>query len=132
MRFKEFIKESAEEHTSEWMSSQELAKHIPKTAHKQIHKSKEHGILMNHDLAHGGSGHLKYRIKTKTYDKTHEMKDIQVASAKKDKDGFTHHASFALYSRSAKAFRHDKTSMEKKLTIPWHTPSDEIKARYNK
>ena len=98
MKFKEFIKESAEEHTSEWMSSHELAKHIPKTAHKQIHGSKEHRILMNHDLAHGGSGHLKYRIKTKTYDKTHEMKDIQVASAKKDKDGFTHHASLSFFA----------------------------------
>ena len=132
MRFKEFIKESAEEHTSEWMSSQELAKHIPKTAHKQIHKSKEHGILMNHDLAHGGSGHLKYRIKTKTYDKEHKIRDVQVASAKKDKDGFKHHASFALYSRSAKAFQHHKTNMEKKITVPWHTPSDEIKSRYNR
>jgi len=132
MKFKEFIKESAEEHTSEWMSSSDLAKHIPKTAHKQIRSSKEHNILMNHDLAHEGSGHLKYRIKTKTYDKTHKIRDVQVASAKKDKDGFTHHASFALYSQSAKPYQHVKTNMEKKLTVPWHTPSDEIKTRYNK
>jgi hypothetical protein len=58
MKFKEFIKESAEEHTSEWMSSSDLAKHIPKTAHKQIRSSKEHNILMNHDLAHGGSSSI--------------------------------------------------------------------------
>lgn len=131
MKFKEFIKESAEEHTSEWMSSQELAKHIPKTAHKQIHKSKEHRLLMNHDLAHGGSGHLHYRIKTKSYD-GFKLKKVQVASSKKDKEGFTHHASYHLGSRSATPDEHVKTHYERKVTVPWHMKDDEVKRTTNR
>jgi hypothetical protein len=125
-KFKEYINEAEEEHTSEWMSSSELGKHIPKTAHKQIHKSKEHGILMNHDLAHGGSGHLRYRVKTKSYD-GFKVKKVQVASSKKDKDGFTHHATFGLAAKSAYPHDHMKTHPERKVTVPWHMKDDEIK-----
>jgi len=128
--FIKYIKES-EEHTSEWMSSSDLAKHIPKTAHKQIQKSKEHGILKNHDLAHGGSGHLRYRIKTKSYDGW-ENKNVQIASTKKDKDGFTHHATFGLAARSAYLHNHMKTHSERKVTVPWHMKDDEIKRTTNR
>jgi hypothetical protein len=123
--FIQCIRES-EEHASEWMSSSDLAKHISKTAHKQIHKSKEHRILMNHDLAHGGSGHLHYRIKTKSYD-GFEIKKVQAASSKKDKDGFTHHASYHLGVRSAIPADHMKTHYQRKVTVPWHMKDDEIK-----
>jgi len=123
--FIEYVKESEDEHTSEWMSSSDLAKHIPKTALKQIHASKEHRILANHDLAHGGSGHLHYRIKTKSYD-NFKVRKVQVASSKKDEDGYTHHASYHLGSRSASPYEHVKTHYQRKVTVPWHMKDDQV------
>lgn len=126
--FKKYIIENEEgEHTTEWMSSKELAKHIPKTAHKQIVYSDEHKGLQNHDLAHGGSGHLHYRIRTvsKSYG---TIKRVEVASAKKDKDGFTHHTKYSLLNRSARnEGGRVKTHKERKVTVPFHWSNDKVK-----
>lgn len=122
LNFKEFITEENKT-TSEWMSGHELAKHVPKTAIKHIQQSKEHNILTNHDLAHGGSGNLHYRIHTKSYGdyKTHT---VQAASSQEDKDGFTHHVSYDIIRNSAKAHSHMKTNANKKITVPFHKKVD--------
>ena len=122
--FKNFLKES-EEHTSNWMSSEDIAKHVPKTAQKQIAAHKHHQNLQNHDALHGGSG-LKYRHKTNKWG----HKSIQVASVKPDKDGFTHHATFELHKNSIlkDGVRREKSKIMPngtQLTIPFHhNPAD--------
>jgi hypothetical protein len=54
---------------------------------------------------------------------------VQAASAKKDKNGYTHHATFNLSKNSAYAREggHLKTNNEKKLTLPWHTSDEKTK-----
>lgn len=127
--FKEYVIENEEgEHTTEWMSGKELSKHISKTAHKKIVYSDEHKGIQNHDLAHGGSGNLHYRIHTKSYGGTFKTKRVEVASAKKDKDGFIHHTKFGVMSRSASnEGGRMKTHKERKVTVPFHWNDDKIK-----
>lgn len=128
-KFKEYILESEEgEHTTEWMSGKDLAKHIPKTAHKQIVHSDEHKGIQNHDVAHGGSGQLHYRIHTKSYGGTFKTKRVEVASAKKDKEGFTHHTKYSVLNRTAtNEGGRVKTHKERKVTVPFHWSNDRIK-----
>lgn len=118
LNLKQFITEE-DKATSEWMSGSDLARHVSKTVVKHIRQSKEHNILTNHDLAHGGNGHLQYRIHTKSYGnyKTHS---VQAASSQKDKDGFTHHITYDIIRRTAKPRDLVKTSMEKKITLPFY------------
>ncbi len=128
--FKEFITEAPDsEHKTAWMSGKELSDHVPKTAIKHIVNSDEHRSLSNHNLAHGGSGHLQYRIHTKHYGGGKGFQSVQAASAKKDKDGYTHHATFDIHKNSAKAQpeSHLKTHAEKKLSLPWHTSDEKTK-----
>ena len=121
--FIDFLSEQSNTLTSSWMSGHDLANHIPKTAVKHIKQSKEHIILTNHDLAHGGSGNLYYRIHTKVYGnyKTHT---VQAASSQEDSDGFTHHVSYDIIRNSAKAHSHMKTNTERKITVPFHQKVD--------
>lgn len=128
-KFKEFINENEEgEHTTEWMSGKELSKHISKTAHKHIVYSDEHKGIQNHDLAHGGSGNLHYRIHTKSYGGTFKTKRVEVASSKKDKDGFIHHTKYGVYNRTAtNEGGRLKTNKERKVTVPFHWNNDRIK-----
>lgn len=121
--FKQFISEEDNKTTSDWMSGEELAKHIPKTAIKHIRLSKEHNILVNHDLAHGGNGQLHYRIHTKSYG-TYNTHTVQAASSQEDKDGFTHHVSYDIIRNTAKAHSHMKTSNERKMTVPYYQKVD--------
>lgn len=123
LALKQFILEEQDTTTSKWMDGKELVKHIPKTAVKHIVNSQEHTSLTNHNLAHGGSGNLQYRIHTKAYG-DYKMRTVQAASPVKDKDGFTHHASFYIIRNSARPQDHLKTSIEKKLTIPWYQKID--------
>jgi hypothetical protein len=127
--FKEFITENEDRvEKTDWMSNKELAKHIPKTAHKHIVYSREHEILSNHNMANGGSGHLQYRVHTTHHaNSTYKQRSVQVASAKKDKDGYIHHASFYISGHSARPQEHVKTHPEKKLTLPWHTSDEKTK-----
>ena len=127
--FKEFItEEDKPDEKTHWMSGKELSGHIPKTAHKHIVQSKEHQSLSNHNQIHGGSGDLQYRIHTKHYDHF-KVRSVQAASAKKDKDGYTHHATFDLTKNHATAREgsHLKTNSEKKVTLPWHASDEKIK-----
>ena len=128
--FKEFITEAPDsEHKTAWMSGKELSDHVPKTAIKHIVNSDEHRILSNHNLAHGGSGHLQYRIHTKHYGGGKGFQSVQAASSKKDEDGYTHHATFDIHKNSARVVpeSHVKTHAEKKITLPWHTSSENVK-----
>jgi hypothetical protein len=128
--FKEFITEAPDsEHKTAWMSGKELSNHVHKTAIKHIVNSDEHRSLSNHNLAHGGSGDLQYRVHTKNYGGSVNFKSVQAASAKKDKDGYTHHATFDIHKNSAKAQpeSHLKTHAEKKLSLPWHTSDEKTK-----
>lgn len=125
--FKEFVNESDSEERTEWMSGKEISKHIPKTAHKHIVHSDEYKGLQNHDYAHGGSGNLYYRLHTKHYG-TYKDKHVEVASGRKDKDGFTHHTKYYLISRSARnEGGRVKTHTERKVTVPFHWDSDKVK-----
>lgn len=123
--FKHFMLEEDSDKKTEWMTGSELAKHIPKTAISNIQKSKEHSILTNHDLAHGGNGQLHYRIHTKTYG-NYKAHSVQVASSIPDKDGFTHHVTYNLIKNSAtiQPQSHLKTNTERKLTLPFHQKVD--------
>lgn len=127
--FKKFITENDKpDEKTEWMSNKELSKHIPKTAHKHIVNSKEHKTLSTQNQANGGSGDLQYRIHTKHYSgSTYKQRSVQVASAKKDKDGYIHHATFDIHRNSASVKEHVKTHPEKKLTLPWHTSDEKTK-----
>lgn len=127
--FKQFVVENDKpDEKTHWMSGKELSNHIPKTAHKHIVNSREHGILSNHNQAHGGSGQLQYRIHTKHYG-NYKVRSVQAASAKKDEHGYIHHATFNLTKNSASAREggHVKTHPEKKVTIPWHTSPEKSK-----
>lgn len=128
--FKQFITEAPDsEHKTAWMSGKELSNHVPKTAIKHMTNSDEHRSLSNHNQIHGGSGDLQYRIHTKHYGDTVNFKSVQAASAKKDKDGYTHHVTFTLHKNSAYARpdSHLKTHAEKKVTVPWHTSDEKTK-----
>jgi predicted secreted Zn-dependent protease len=111
------------------MSGKELSNHVHKTAIKHIVSSDEHRSLSNHNQAHGGSGDLQYRIHTKHYGGGKGFQSVQAASAKKDKDGYTHHVTFNLHKNSASTQpeSHLKTHAEKKITLPWHTSSEDVK-----
>lgn len=118
LNLKQFIAEQ-DKTTTEWMSGSELAKQVPKTVVKHIRQSREHDILTNHDLAHGGNGHLHYRIHTKSYG-NYKTQSVQAASSQKDKEGFTHHVTYDIIRRTARPRDHVKTSMERMITVPWH------------
>lgn len=128
--FKEFIAENEDkpDEKTEWMSGKELAKHVPKTAIKHISKDRSHEILRTHNVTHGGSGDLAYRIHTSHYG-NYKKRSVQAASNKKDKDGYTHHATYDLHGHSAtlQPGSHLKTHAEKKLSLPWHTSSEDVK-----
>jgi len=119
LSLKRFIFEEQNTSTSNWMDGNSLSKHIPKTAIKHIVNSKEHNILVNHNIVHGGDGNLHYRIHTKSYG-DYKTQTVQAASSKEDADGFTHHVSFDIIKNSATPQSIMKTSIEKKLTIPFH------------
>lgn len=128
--FKQFITESDKpDEKTHWMSGKELSQHIPKTAHKHIANHSEHQSLQNHNIAHGGNGDLHYRIHTTHYTDKYKTRSVQAASSKKDKDGYTHHATFDLHNNSAKYREgsHEKTNAEKKITLPWHTSDEKTK-----
>lgn len=89
LSFKEFLSE-AKESTTEWMPINKLSDHIHGSAVKAMAKHDFYKTLLNHDMAHGGSGELFHRVKTNK----HGMVAVQAASNKKDKEGHTHHATF--------------------------------------